>query len=264
MKGNTKCQDRLRQRVRGQPHAWRRTAARAAAVLGRRVSSRADCGSVRPVTRGTEPLRNSEFSDAQQELDRPYQQQEPRYTANGPHESKELIMTATTSTERTPSPRSTGPYVTPSGRRLPVRNLTPSDTPGMLEFWDYLARRADAPRLLGLERADVGGVLADPSTSMLAVMAGPRQLIRAVALCRPQTAVAADVRFSVDDSVVADGVFPELIYRVADDARERGIRELRLVAPVASDALAALTACGFPVSQSQDDGAIHVDISAAL
>ncbi len=147
------------------------------------------------------------------------------------------------------SPRSAGPFVTTSGRRLPVRTLSFRDVEGLIEFSDHLARRFDAPRVLGFDRSALELMTESEFDAriVIGIMAGPRSLIRGVGSYeRTPSAASADVSFTVDDSLLPDGVFREMVYRVADHAREHQVKELRAAGAGAGAEHEAFEASGFP------------------
>lgn len=165
---------------------------------------------------------------------------------------------------RKAGPRSVGPFVTASGRRLPVRTMSYSDLPGLIEFSDYLARRKDAPEVAGFDRAALERMTEEEfrSHTVIAIMAGPRFLIRGVGEYERTSAGRANVRFTVDDSLLADGAFCEMVYRVADDAREHEVTELRPMGAGERAELAAFEATGFPiVAVGAGSGGFVIDIA---
>lgn len=160
--------------------------------------------------------------------------------------------------------RSDGPFVTASGRRLPVRTLTFNDVPGLIEFSDYLARRSSDSAVAGLDGAALESITEAEfnERTTIALSAGPRPLIRAVASYQRATGPSAEVRFTVDNALLADNVFSEMIYRIADDARDHQIIELWTPEPVEGAERDALKASGFPVNAA-DDGRLTVNIAEA-
>lgn len=161
-------------------------------------------------------------------------------------------MEATTPRQR--AARSSGLFVTPSGSRVPVRELSNIDVPALVEFSDYLSRETERPHVVGYDRNALEDLVAFEPGAMLGIMVGPRLLIRGVASYKRTTKGAADVHFTVDDSVLADGLFLELVYRIADSARDHEITQLHTDADASDHERAALQASGFPVLATSKTG----------
>lgn len=171
-------------------------------------------------------------------------------------------MEATTPKQR--ATRSSGPFVTPSGSRVPVRELSNIDVPALVEFSDYLARESAGPHVVGYDRNALEDLVAFEPGAMLGIMVGPRLLIRGVASYQRTAEGAADVHFTVDDSLLADGLFLELVYRIADSAREHDIRHLHTDEVASDHERAALQASGFPVLATSKTGdGVVLDITEA-
>lgn len=160
--------------------------------------------------------------------------------------------------------RADGPFVTASGRRLPVRTLTFNDVPELIEFSDYLARRSSNSAVAGLDGTALESLTEAEfnERTTIALSAGPRPLIRAVASYKHTTGPSAEVRFTVDDALLATEVFREMVYRIADDARDHQIMELWTAEPAEGAERDALETSGFPVSAA-DDGRLTVNIAEA-
>lgn len=161
------------------------------------------------------------------------------------------------------NPRSAGPFVTVEGRRLQVHTLAYTDVPRLVEFSDYLARRSDAPGVIGFNRAaleDMTEATFDGQT-MIALLVGPSSLIRGVGAYAHGHSPYAEAAFTVDDALVASGAFEDLVYRIADDARDHDVTELRVrsaeAVPAERD---AFEATGFPLS-TLDGGGIAANIT---
>ena len=161
-----------------------------------------------------------------------------------------------------PHQHSVGPFVTASGRRLSVRKLSFGDVTGLIEFSDYLARRSSDAEVTGFDRSALESMTEARfnERTVIALSAGPRPLIRAVGAYEHMAAPSADVRFTVDDSLLADGVFCEMVYRIAEDAREHQITELRAAGSVQEAEHEAFAASGFPVTTAED-GRLAIDIT---
>ena len=157
---------------------------------------------------------------------------------------------------------SVGPFVTASGRRLPVRTLAFNDVPALIEFSDYLARRSSVSEVTGFDRPALEGMTEARfnERTMIGLSAGPRPLLRAVGSYDHTSGPSTEVRFTVDNSLLTDGVFCEMVYRIAESAREHQITELRAAGSVQPAEREALKASGFPVTTTED-GHLSVDIT---
>lgn len=160
--------------------------------------------------------------------------------------------------------RSDGPFVTATGRRLPVRTLSFSDVPGLVEFSDYLARRSSDSAVAGFDGTALESMTEAQfnERTTIALSAGPRPLIRAVASYTRTSGPSAEVRFTIDNSLLADSVFREMVYRIADDARDHQVTELWAAEPVTGTERDALEASGFPINTG-GDGRLTVNIAEA-
>jgi hypothetical protein len=170
---------------------------------------------------------------------------------------------------RQAAPRSAGPFVTSSGRRLPVRLLAQPDIPALVEFQDYLARRSQPLQLLGqskVERDRIQALTADvfKTSPVIGIMCGPRALVRGLGQYTPTSETLAAAQFTIDDSLALDEVERELLYRVADAARGAGIDTLQVVAPPGSRLRAAIAASGFPVKEGPEADHFAIAISEPL
>jgi len=161
------------------------------------------------------------------------------------------------------NPRSAGPFVTVEGRRLQVHTLAYTDVPRLVEFSDYLARRSDTTGVIGFNRAaleDMTEATFDGQT-MIGVLVGPSSLIRGVGSYAHGHGPRAYAAFTVDEALVPSGAFKDLVYRVADDARDHEVTELELrdVEPAPAER-EAFEASGFPLT-TLDGGGIAANIT---
>jgi hypothetical protein len=151
---------------------------------------------------------------------------------------------------------------------LPVRLLDASYATPLLEFHDYLARRAAPLFTLGVDGpgrealvADHGAALNDYPT--LAIMVGPSSLIRGICQHDAPIEGVAQASFTVDDSLDVYDAAPELLLRLADHARGAGAMELRLDAPENSRLLTAVEHSGFPFDRQPGSDGYRVNITEA-
>lgn len=161
--------------------------------------------------------------------------------------------------------RADGPFVTQSGRRLPVRRLTRTDVPALIEFHDFLSRRSKPLQLLGMADDARESLLALAGTdefegsTVLAIMAGPTALVRGLGQYRTQATGPADARFTIDESLDRDGTSREMLFRLADHARAAGVTELNVESTDASPMLEAIERSGFPYTRKP--GATHCTVT---
>jgi hypothetical protein len=170
---------------------------------------------------------------------------------------------------RAPFTRADGPFVTPGGRRLPVRQLAESDIPALLEFHDYLSRRSKPLQLLGMadgSRESVSGLAGSGEferSPVLAIMAGPTALVRGIGQYRASEGRAADSRFTIDASLDQDGTSREMLLRLADHARSAGVGELDVEATEDSAMRAGIEGSGFSYTCETGTGHCLVNIAPA-
>ena len=74
----------------------------------------------------------------------------------------------------TPAAPRLGPFVTQSGRRLPILTLTASDVPALVEFFDYRARRGLALPLSGNPSGTREGLAAMDAAALRSGVLGVR------------------------------------------------------------------------------------------
>lgn len=162
--------------------------------------------------------------------------------------------------------RADGPFVTPNGRRLPVRRLTNADMPALIEFHDFLSRRSKPLQLFGMadgtaeSLSRLSGTDEFECSTVLAIMAGPTALVRGPGQYRTHGTGPADARFTIDESLDRDRTSKEMLLRLADHARAAGVTHLKVEATDGSAMLEGVERSGFPYTRQADDNHCLVTI----
>ena len=161
--------------------------------------------------------------------------------------------------------RADGPFVTTNGRRLPIRRLTKTDVPALIEFHDFLSRRSKPLQLLGMadgareSLSALAGTDEFEGSTVLGIMAGPTARVRGLGQYRTHGTGPSDARFTIDESLDRDGTSREMLFRLADHARAAGVTELNVESGDASPMLEAIEQSGFPYTRKP--GATHCTVT---